>query len=98
VCPTPTKKVYATRLAAERSNGGGGNRPMLFPYHCKCGWWHLGTQREPQGPRADCPTPDKVGFATEDLAKKRAMTVGALRGEDLRAYECKCGWWHLTKK
>lgn len=58
--------------------------------------WHLGNQREPQGPRRDCHTPDKVGFATQDAAERRAANLSSMRGVGITTYLCKCGWWHLT--
>lgn len=41
-CPTPEKKRYATREAAE---AGAGRSLVAFgrwlnQYACRCGWWH----------------------------------------------------------
>ena len=97
-CPTPGRRSYTSRPAAERRRPTppGSKRPIVFPYKCVCGKWHIGTQREPQGPRVNCPTPDKVGFATQDSANRRAASVSLLTGTDIRVYKCDCDWWHIT--
>lgn len=97
-CPTPLRRSYGTRTEAlkKRPSSSRNGRSIAFPYQCTCGAWHLGTQREPQGPRRTCPTPDKVGFATQDSAQRRAVNISVMRGVEISTYECKCGWWHLT--
>jgi hypothetical protein len=102
-CPTPDRRVYPSREAAERrapaAEQRGGDVAPLFPYECDCGRWHMGEEAEPNGPREGCPTPDKIGFATEEMARKRAMVLSGLRGVDLYVYgDCPCGWWHLTRQ
>jgi hypothetical protein len=99
-CPTPGRRGYQSRDAAIRRRPArrGTKPPITFPYLCPCGKWHLGTQREPQGPRPACPTPDKVGFATQDAAEKRAASISMLTGTEIRVYLCDpgCDWWHIT--
>jgi hypothetical protein len=45
-------------------------------------------------PQRTCPTPAKVRHATREDAERRAR----IHPTALRAYECKCSWWHLTSK
>jgi hypothetical protein len=47
-----------------------------------------------QEPKQECPTPDKARFATEEAAPKQTQKTTI----PLRAYECVCGWWHLTRQ
>lgn len=63
--------------------------------------WRLGDVIELTHPRsvaqvrvsAECPTPTKIKYATMSAAP--ATTKKNERS--LRAYLCKCGWWHTTK-
>lgn len=49
-CPTPRKKAYRSRAKAERSRRLIKNKPAhrhghTAPYQCRCGMWHLTTDR-----------------------------------------------------
>jgi len=47
--------------------------------------------------RSICPTPTKMRYATEEMARKvvtHRKAVGAIPLK--RWYECSCGWWHVT--
>ncbi|MHC3427224.1 hypothetical protein [Streptomyces sp. DT18] len=46
--------------------------------------------------RPDCPHPEKRQYATEAGANLSAESTAATYGRRLRAYACRCGWWHLT--
>jgi len=39
-----------------------------------------------------CPHPSKVRFKTKEYAQVRATVLG------YNAYECVCGYWHLTSQ
>jgi len=44
-----------------------------------------------------CPTPRKRAFGSLPLAVNRAMSLTAMnKGTQFRAYECRCGFAHLT--
>ncbi|MDY6808362.1 MAG: hypothetical protein SW127_05020 [Actinomycetota bacterium] len=47
-----------------------------------------------------CPTPDKVAFASDVLARQGIVAVRrhAGPGPTLRCYECVCGAWHITSR
>lgn len=44
-----------------------------------------------------CPTPTKSRYATTAAADQAARHVQIPVGTIMRAYECQCGWWHLTR-
>lgn len=44
-----------------------------------------------------CPTPTKARYATVDAADRAGRRAVITVGRHLRPYECRCGWWHLTK-
>lgn len=44
----------------------------------------------------DCPHPEKRRYATESGAIASAEMTAATYGRRLRAYSCRCGWWHLS--
>ncbi|WP_322501790.1 hypothetical protein TR631_33710 [Streptomyces rochei] len=44
-----------------------------------------------------CPNPGKSRYATRLAADNAAQRVDLRAGLQLRAYECVCTWWHLTK-
>lgn len=46
---------------------------------------------------ATCPTPGKSRYATSTAADQAAHRAGLSLGIPLRAYECACSWWHITK-
>jgi hypothetical protein len=45
-----------------------------------------------------CPTPDKIRYATVELAQQRAISRNHLNkdGKTYHPYSCDCGWIHLT--
>ena len=47
----------------------------------------------------ECPTPAKRRYATPQAAQcaSRRQALWA-DGRFLRAYDCPCGWWHLTSR
>ena len=45
----------------------------------------------------DCPTPDKVRYATRAGAEQGAHRASLRFGEPLYPYECACTWWHVSK-
>jgi hypothetical protein len=49
------------------------------------------------GPAA-CPTPSKRAFRTREAATDRAASAAGEGGEELEAYECPCGEWHLRNR
>lgn len=44
-----------------------------------------------------CPTPAKSRYATQTAAAQAGRRSVIAVGRHLRPYECRCGWWHLTK-
>lgn len=44
-----------------------------------------------------CPTPTKTRHATQAAADRAGRHAVLTVGQHLRPYECRCGWWHLTK-
>ncbi len=44
-----------------------------------------------------CPTPAKSRYATHPAAERAGRQAALTVGRHLRPYECRCGWWHLTK-
>ncbi|MEU3282943.1 hypothetical protein [Streptomyces antibioticus] len=44
-----------------------------------------------------CPTPAKARYATHAAADHAGRHAVITVGRHLRPYECRCGWWHLTK-
>jgi hypothetical protein len=61
-CPTPTKKRYATRQAAEDAAHRSQiaiNAP-LYPYICICTWWHLSKKPSTTVPEDATPDPQDV--------------------------------------
>ncbi|MER7815614.1 hypothetical protein [Streptomyces sp. NPDC096153] len=44
-----------------------------------------------------CPTPSKTRYATIEAAETSAERIRAQEGPSLRAYECGCAWWHLSR-
>lgn len=59
-------------------------------------------RRRPDSKRspASCPTPDKVAFASDALARQGIVSVRRHTGPGptLRCYECVCGAWHITSR
>jgi hypothetical protein len=51
-------------------------------------------------PPRSCPTPDKVAFASDVLARESIVAVRRHTGSGptLRCYRCVCGAWHITSK
>jgi hypothetical protein len=100
ICPTPSKKRYATREGAEAA-AYGAQIPVgktLTPYLCQprgCGWWHLSKQAPdaiPNGAQADPQivehllSLDDVAFrdAVADEACGKADTPTQIALRDLR--------------
>ncbi|MEE4025729.1 hypothetical protein V1Y59_21775 [Gordonia sp. PKS22-38] len=57
------------------------------------------SRRAPDRPATrSCPTPAKVAFADEHLARESIIAVRRHVGRrpSLRCYECVCGAWHIT--
>jgi hypothetical protein len=50
--------------------------------------------------REGCPRPDKIAFATQNTADRRAHFLSLCADSDTAfwAYACVCGWWHLTTR
>lgn len=44
-----------------------------------------------------CPTPTKSRYATQAVADRAGRRSVITVGRHLSAYQCRCGWWHLTK-
>ena len=49
-------------------------------------------------PRADCPTPNKMRFATRSAAKSAASYRSRSVGFPLYTYKCACKSWHMTRQ
>ena len=49
-------------------------------------------------PPPSCPTPEKIGYESLAAVTGAMLAVSAAdrRSPDLRCYECRCGYWHLT--
>lgn len=51
--------------------------------------------------KAVCPTPRKARYLTLQEAMRelaRVKRTGHTEERPQRAYQCECGWWHLTRK
>ncbi|MFJ7999022.1 hypothetical protein ACIQ7D_18005 [Streptomyces sp. NPDC096310] len=46
---------------------------------------------------ADCPTSEKHRYATPEAAALAAERTQVAFGRLLNAYQCRCGWVHLSK-
>jgi hypothetical protein len=47
-----------------------------------------------------CPKPEKIAYGTQLAAEDARLRINACNGTPQRlsrAYECRCGYWHLTK-
>lgn len=44
-----------------------------------------------------CPTPAKSRYATQTASDRAGRHSIATVGRHLSPYQCRCGWWHLTK-
>jgi hypothetical protein len=44
-----------------------------------------------------CPTPTKTSFCSHETAQRALRRMPVLYGP-VRAYECRCGRWHLTSQ
>lgn len=94
-CPTPKKRAYDTRTAAEAKASVSSRK--LYPYQCQCGQWHL-TMRATTAPTAQSDVlealasmPDETfsDHVTSELRGKATPEVAAaLRTTDM-AYRWK---------
>lgn len=55
-------------------------------------------QRRAVQQAAHCPTADKIPFPDQGSAVRAAGKRQAMTGAALRAYQCVCGFWHLTSQ
>jgi hypothetical protein len=100
--------MNATGHAIIGVNEVGGSHSAI----CLCGFTAVGYRREKAMvglymhivqavAKKSCPTPDKKAFPNQQYAENavakflRAPKPGA---RPTRAYRCRCGAWHITKK